>query len=193
MRISKSLWYIAICLLVVLTSCDDDKKIERRIEEQKKEAKQAEERKKQEEEEERKKKEEEEKRAEEERKKREEEERKQKEEGAKLKFLEGVYSGTRRYPNKSYASNENEIFNVSISWSQESKKLEVFFSSALTTKSAALISQEKDKVIFYGTWKENSGGDCTATVLFTPSKKSMKITTICRYSDYNWTFEGKKQ
>ena len=162
MRISKSLWYIAICLLVVLTSCDDDKKIERRIEEQKKEAKQAEERKKQEEEErkkkeeeERKKKEEEErkkkeeeKRAEEERKKREEEERKQKEEAAKLKFLEGVYSGTRTYPNSSYNRDKNEIFNVSISWSQESKKLEVFFSSAITTKSAALISQEKDKVVF---------------------------------------------
>ena len=71
MRISKSLWYIAICLLVVLTSCDDDKKIERRIEEQKKEAKQAEERKKREE----------------------EEEKKFKEERDVMHRLEGLYSG----------------------------------------------------------------------------------------------------
>ena len=199
MRISRSFWYIVVSLLVLLASCDDSKKVDRLIEKEKQEARQREEeRKKREEErkkreEERKKKEEEErKKREEEQKKKEEEERKKKEEEAKFKGLEGVYSGKRTYAKDQ--SQIDEVLSVTIGYPEGDKKWNVTFSSVKIEQTAALITQEEDKLIFYVEWRGSyTGYIYSATLLFTPSSKKLKITTTCEKSSYNWTYEGTKQ
>ena len=167
---------------------EEEERKKREEEEQKK--KEEEERKKKEEEE-RKKREEEEKKKkeEEERKKKEEEEKKKKEEEAKFKVLEGVYSGKRTYTRNQYQI--DEVFNVAIGYSKEDKKWNVTFSSVKIEKTAALITQEEDKLIFYVEW--HAYDDFSATLLFTPSSKKLKITTTCSDSSENWTYEGTKQ
>ncbi|MGP1460234.1 MAG: hypothetical protein ACTTKF_01460 [Bacteroides sp.] len=185
MRISKSLWYIAICLLVVLTSCDDDKKIERLIEEQKKEAKQTEERKKQaqEKEEEERKKKEEEKRKEEERKKKEEEE-KQKEE-AERKNLTGVYTGVRTFKN---GEKNEEIFNVVLRKAENGEEY-LSFEYPNGHERTYLSSRENDKITFYYQHYDD-GYYKTITCILIPSTRSLKIVYTYRV---DWTFEGTKQ
>ena len=167
------------------------KEEEERKKREEEEKKQEEERKKKEEEEERKKKEEEErkKREEEEKKKKEEEEeKKRKEEEAKIKGLEGVYSGKRTSGN----DQSDEVFNVAIGYSEKDKKWRVTFSSVAIGRTADLITQEEDKLIFYTEWYDGYY-HYSATLLFTPSSKKLKITTTCKYSGYNWTYEGTKQ
>ncbi len=189
MRISCSFWYIVVSLLVLLASCDDSKKVDRLIEKEKQEARQREEERKKREEEEKKQKEERKKKEEEERKKREEEQKKKEEEEVKFKVLEGVYSGKRTYTRNQYQI--DEVFNVKISYPEEDKKWYVTFSSVKIEQTAALITQEEDKLIFYVEWYDH--GKYSATLLFTPSSKKLKITTTCSSSDYNWTYEGTKQ
>ena len=168
MRISCSFWYIVVSLLVLLASCDDSKNVDKLIEKEKQEAREREE----------------------ERKKREEKEKKRNEEYAKFKGLEGVYSGKRTYAKDQ--SQIDEVFNVTIGYPKGDKKWNVTFSSVKIQKTAALITQEEDKLIFYVEW-DYHGYDFSATLLFTPSSKKLKITTTCSSSDLNWTYEGTKQ
>ena len=193
MRISCSFWYIVVSFLVLLASCDDSKKVDRLIEKEKQEARQREEERKKREEEEKKQEEERKKKEEEERKKREEEEKKKKEEEAKFKVLEGVYSG-KRTSGKNGQSQIDEVFNVTIGYPEGDKKWNVAFSSVQIKKTADLITQEEDKLIFHVEWRDSYNyRNYSATLLFTPSLKKLKITTTCGNSDYNWTYEGTKQ
>ena len=210
MRISCSFWYIVVSLLVLLASCDDSKKVDRLIEKEKQEARQREEERKKREEEEKRQEEERKKKEEEERKKREEEEqkkkeeekrkkkeeeeqKKKKEEEAKFKVLEGVYSG-KRTSGKNGQSQIDEVFNVTIGYPEGDKKWNVAFSSVQIKKTADLITQEEDKLIFHVEWRDSYNyRNYSATLLFTPSLKKLKITTTCGNSDYNWTYEGTKQ
>ncbi len=206
---------MVMCIIIALSACTDDKQIEKvrkakkeleqieaqkRQEEEKKkeeerkkreeeEKKQKEERKKKEEEERKKREEEEQKKKEEEERKKREEEDKKKEEEAKFKVLEGVYSGKRTSTSK-YPM--DEVFNVKIGYSKEDKEWNVTFSSVEIEKTAALITQEEDKLIFYVEWRYNYR-DYSATLLFTPSLKKLKITVMCSDSYYSWTYEGTKQ
>ena len=172
MRISCSFWYIVVSLLVLLASCDDSKKVDKLIEKEKQEAREREE----------------------ERKKREEEEKKREEEYAKSKVLEGVYSG-KRTSGENGQSQIDEVFNVTIGYSKEDKKWYVAFSSVNFDGTASLITQEEDKLIFYVEWRDDERGTRyhSATFLFTPSSKKLKITKTCSDSYNNWTYEGTKQ
>ncbi len=169
-RISCSFWYIVVSLLVLLASCDDSKKVDKLIEKEKQEAREREE----------------------ERKKREEEEKKREEEYAKFKVLEGVYSG-KRTSGENGQSQIDEVFKVKIGYSKEDKKWNVTYSSVNIGGTAALITQEEDKLIFYEKWYDGNYRDYSTTLLFTPSLKKLKITTTCEYPSRNWTYEGTKQ